>query len=220
MPTHFMADQQVLRFTHQRAHATQRRTDGTVHQQAAQKRTKLVEIAMMKGRQVPIIAVLAVLAGIGARGHPVVHRVKTDGSTDDDSCHGQGVEKGRQERRQKAKHQRQQRLGADPKQQPREQEQQQVFHEVDAGHHEHQQQDHRKVVNQLVIERLWRGHFQQQRFDEQQAARHQWITLERHGQGEYEFQHQQPAGCHRTCCPQHQGIENQEADNTNLVPAG
>ncbi|MNR45535.1 hypothetical protein D3C85_1643900 [compost metagenome] len=75
-------------------------------------------------------------------------------------------------------------------------------------------------MHQFVIECLGRGHLQQQGFDQQQAAGHQRITLECHGQGEDEFQHQQPARHHRPDRPQHQGVEDQEADNAGLVPTG
>ncbi|MNM74160.1 hypothetical protein D3C81_859130 [compost metagenome] len=215
-----MADQQVLRFTDQRTDTAQSGAHGTVHQQAAQKGAELFEIALMQGRQVFVVAVLAVLARVVTRGDAVIHRVKAYGGTDDHGGHGQGIEERRQEGRQEAEHQGQRGLGANPQQQAREQVQQQVLHEVDTGHHEHQQQDHREVVQQLVIQRLGRGHLQQQGFDQQQAAGHQRITLERHGQGEDELQHQQPAGCHRACGPHYQGIENQKADDAGLVPTG
>ena len=112
VPAHFMADQQVLRFADQRTHATQRRTHGTVHQQAAQKCAELLEVGVMQGGQVLIIAEFAVLTRIATRGDAVVHRVKPDGGTDDHRGHGQGIEKRRQERRQKAEHQRQQGFAA------------------------------------------------------------------------------------------------------------
>ncbi len=101
VPAHFMADQQVLRFAHQRTHTAQRCAHGAVHQQAAQKGAELLEVAVMQGGQVLVIAVLAVLARIATRGDAVVHRVKPDGGTDDYCGHGQGIEKRRQERRQK-----------------------------------------------------------------------------------------------------------------------
>ncbi|MNF70404.1 hypothetical protein D3C84_523130 [compost metagenome] len=190
-----------------------------MHQQAAQEGAELFEIPVMQRWQVLVIVEFAVLARIITRSDTVIHRVKPHGGTDDHGGHGQGIEKSREERRKKAEHQRQHGFGANAEQQARKQKQQQVFHEVDAGHHEHQQQNHREVVQQFVIQRLGRGHLQQQRFDQQQAARHQRIALERHGQGEDELQHQQPTGRYRTHGPQHQGIENQETDNTGLVPA-
>ncbi|MNI86136.1 hypothetical protein D3C73_1432000 [compost metagenome] len=72
---------------------------------------------------------------------------------------------------------------------------------------------------QFQVERLGRGHLQQQCLDQQQAARHQRVALERHGQGEDEFQHQQPTGGYRADGPQHQGIEQQKANDGELVPA-
>jgi hypothetical protein len=54
----------------------------------------------------------------------------------------------------------------------------------------------------------------------QQAAGHQRIALEGHGQGENEFDHQQPASGDRADGKQHHGIEDQEADDARLVPAG
>ncbi|MNR24533.1 hypothetical protein D3C85_1416140 [compost metagenome] len=133
-----MADQQVLRFTHQCTNTTQRRTHCAVHQQAAQECAELFQVAMMKGRQILVIGVFAVLTRILARRDAVIHRVEPHAGTDDHGGHRQRIEKGRQKRGQETEHQRQQGLGANPEQQARKQEQQQVFHEVDAGHHEHQ----------------------------------------------------------------------------------
>ncbi|MCY1180432.1 hypothetical protein D9M73_208740 [compost metagenome] len=44
VPAHLVADQQVLRLAHQRAHATQGGTHCAVHQQAAQERAELVQV--------------------------------------------------------------------------------------------------------------------------------------------------------------------------------
>ncbi|MND88836.1 hypothetical protein D3C80_808710 [compost metagenome] len=185
-----MADQQVLRFTDQRTDTAQRGAHGAVHQQAAQERAELFQITVMQGGQMLVVAELAVLARIVARGDAVIHRVKTYGGTDDHGGHSQGIEERRQKGRKKAEHQGQQGFGADPEQQAREQVKQQVLHEIDTGHHEHQQQDHREVVQQLVVQRLGRGHLQQQGFNQQQPAGHQRIAFECHGQGEDELQHQ------------------------------
>ncbi|MNM76754.1 hypothetical protein D3C81_885860 [compost metagenome] len=220
VPAHFMADQQVLRFTDQRTDTAQRGAHGAVHQQAAQEGAELFQITVMQGGQMLVVAELAVLARIVARGDAVIHRVKTYGGTDDHGGHSQGIEERRQKGRQKAEHQGQQGFGADPEQQAREQVKQQVLHEIDTGHHEHQQQDHREVVQQLVVQRLGRGHLQQQGFNQQQPAGHQRIAFECHGQGEDELQHQQPASGHRADSPQDQGIENQKADDAGLVPTG
>ncbi|MNQ78733.1 hypothetical protein D3C85_936540 [compost metagenome] len=107
VPAHLMADQQVLRFAHQRANATQCGADCAVHQQAAQESAELIQVAMMQRGQILVIAVLAVLTRIGAGGNAVIHRIETHGGADDHGGHGQGIEKRRQERRQKAEHQRQ-----------------------------------------------------------------------------------------------------------------
>ncbi|MNH09138.1 hypothetical protein D3C79_685820 [compost metagenome] len=90
---------------------------------------------------------------------------------------------------------------------------------MDAGNHEHQQQDHREVVLQLFVQRLRGGQLQQQGLDQQQAAGHQRVALECHAQGEDELDHQQPAGHYRACHQQQQRIEHQEQADDGLVPA-
>ena len=111
-----MADQQVLWFAHQGAYASQRRAHCTVHQQAAQKGAELLQVVVVQGWQMLIVAIAAVLARVIAGGHPVVHRVEAHRGADDHCGHGQGVEKGREEGRKKAEQQPQKRLGAHPQQ--------------------------------------------------------------------------------------------------------
>ncbi|MNH13340.1 hypothetical protein D3C79_729080 [compost metagenome] len=89
---------------------------------------------------------------------------------------------------------------------------------MDARDHEHQQQDHREVVLQLLIQRLWRGHLQQQRFDQQQATRHQRVAFQGHAQGKDELEHQCPAGGDRAYSHQQQRVEHQEQADDRLVP--
>ncbi|MNC46120.1 hypothetical protein D3C75_951230 [compost metagenome] len=150
----------------------------------------------------------------------MVHRVETHCRTDDHRGNGQGIEKRREKGRKKAEQQGQQRLGAHPEENPREHEQQQILHEIDAGNHEHQQQDHREIMLQLVIQRLGRGHAQHQGLGHQQATRHQRVALERHAQGKDELDHQHPTGDHRPEGDQQQRVEQQEQAQGGLVPAG
>ncbi|MCY1448813.1 hypothetical protein D9M71_655160 [compost metagenome] len=72
---------------------------------------------------------------------------------------------------------------------------------------------------QFFIQGLGRGHAQEQRFDHQQAARHQGVAFERHAQGEDELDHQQPPCSHWTCSEQRQRVDNQEQQNGRFVPA-
>ncbi|MNZ93412.1 hypothetical protein D3C78_1124750 [compost metagenome] len=214
-----MADQQVLRFTHQGADAAQCRAHSAMHQQAAQERPELVQVGMMQRRQVVVFIDANVLARVVARRHTVVHRIEPHGGADDHRGNGQCVKERRQKRREKAEHQGQHRLGTHTQKQAREQEQQQILHEVDPGHHEHQQQDDREVMQQLVVQRLGRGHAQHQGLDQQQPTRHQWVAFKGHGEGEDELQHQHPACDDRAQGPQCHGIEDQEGDDARLVPA-
>lgn len=71
---------------------------------------------------------------------------------------------------------------------------QQLLHEIDAGHHEDQQQQYLDIGHQFMLDLLGRGHADQHGFDGQQAAGLQRIALERHGQREDELDDQQPAG--------------------------
>ncbi|MNH20115.1 hypothetical protein D3C79_798720 [compost metagenome] len=160
----------------------------------------------------------AVFARVGPGGDTVKDRVEAYRSADDHRGNRQGIEKGREKRRQHAEQDRQQRFRAHAKQDPREQEQQQFLHEVNTGNHEHQQQDHREVVLQFFVQRLRRGHLQQQCFNQQQTARHQRVALERHAQGEDEFDHQHPARRDRACSQQQQRVEHQEQADDGLVP--
>ncbi|MNE26204.1 hypothetical protein D3C80_1195600 [compost metagenome] len=218
MPTHLVADQQVLWLAHQGAHATQGGTHCAVHQQATQEVAELVEVFAVQVGDLLVAVHRAFLARVGAGRDAVVHGVEADRSADDHRRHGQRIEKRRQKRRQHAEQQRQNCLRAHPEQNARKQEQQQLLHEMDAGDHEHQQQDHREVVLQFLVQRLWRGHLQQQGFDQQQAARHQRVALQRHAQGEDEFEHQRPAGCNRANGNQQQRVEHQEQADDRLVP--
>ncbi len=213
-----MADQQVLRLAHQRAHAAQGGTHRAMHQQAAQEGAELVEVFTVQLCDLLVAVQRTVFARVGPGGYAVVHRIETDRGADDHGGHGQRIEKRRQECRQHAEQQRQNRLRTHPQQDAREQEQQQFLHEVDARHHEHQQQDHREVVLQLFIQGLWGGHLQQQGLDQQQAARHQRVALQRHAKGEDEFEHQCPAGGHRADGHKQQRVEHQEQADDCLVP--
>ncbi|MND75361.1 hypothetical protein D3C80_669750 [compost metagenome] len=219
VPAHLVADQQVLRFTHQGAHTAQGRTDGAMHQQAAQKGAELLQVVTVQVSDLLVAVQVRVFPRVAAGSDPVIHRVEAHRRADDHRRDRQGIEKRREKRREKAEEQGQQGLGLYPEQDARKHEQQQVFHEVDAGDHEHQQQDHRKVVLQLFIQRLRRGHAQQQGFDHQQAAGHQRVALERHAEGKDELDHQHPAGHHGAKGEQQQGIEQQEQAQGGLVPA-
>ncbi|MNZ58354.1 hypothetical protein D3C78_763600 [compost metagenome] len=220
VPAHLVANQQVLRLAHQGADATQRGADSAMHQQAAQEGAKLLQVVALQLGDVVIAIEVRLFPRVGARGDPVVHRVETHRRTDDHRGNGQGIEKRREKGRKKAEQQGQQRLGAHPEENPREHEQQQILHEIDAGNHEHQQQDHREIVLQLVIQRLGRGHAQHQGLGHQQATRHQRVALERHAQGKDELDHQHPTGDHRPEGDQQQRVEQQEQAQGGLVPAG
>ncbi|MNN32192.1 hypothetical protein D3C81_1459050 [compost metagenome] len=73
-------------------------------------------------------------------------------------------------------------------------------------------------MQQLFVQGLRGGHTEQQGFDQQQAARHQRVALERHAQGEDEFDHQHPARRDRACGQQQQRVEHQEQADDGLVP--
>ena len=64
---------------------------------------------------------------------------------------------------------------------------QKVFHEIDAGYHEHEQQDDRKVRGNLFVDGYRIGHPEQNGFDGKKPTRWKRIAFEGHRQGEDEF---------------------------------
>ncbi|MNP49183.1 hypothetical protein D3C76_1433530 [compost metagenome] len=93
-----MADQQVLWFAHQRAHAAQCSADRTVHQQAAQEGAELVEVFSVQLRDLLVAVERALLTRVGTRGNAVKDRVEAYRSADDHRRDCQRIEKGREER--------------------------------------------------------------------------------------------------------------------------
>jgi hypothetical protein len=148
----------------------------------------------------------------------VIHGIEAHADADQYGGHGQGIEKGGQERGDEAEQERQQDLGADFQEDAGEHEQQQFLHEVDARHHEHEQQNHLEVRLGLVKHRMRIGHAEHHRLDRQQAARLQGIAAQGQGQREDEFGDQHPAGGEGADRKQQNGVDHQEGDNGFLVP--
>ena len=158
-----------------------------------------------------------VLAGAWG-GHFAVHGVEAPGDADDHRRHGQGVQKGGQEGGDEGEQERQRDLVAHLDEELGEDEEQQILHEIDAGHHEDQQQDHLEAALHFVEDGVGVGQPQEQRLDGEQAPRLQRIALERHRQGEDELQHQHPAGDVGAEHEERDGVQDQKANDRQLVP--
>ena len=63
-----------------------------------------------------------------------------------------------------------------------------------------------------------RSQADQDRFQSEQAAGLQGVALERHGEAENEFRHQQPTRNERARHEQHQRIDQQKQQDATLVP--
>ena len=110
-----------------------------MHQQAAQKSTKLLQVFTVLSAKFIIVAMIVTVIEVLTRGNFVIHAVKADGHTDQNGGHRQRIKKGRQQGGGDTEQKRQQRFGANTKQNLGEGKQQQVFHKVDACHHKDQQ---------------------------------------------------------------------------------
>ncbi|MNQ49493.1 hypothetical protein D3C85_634060 [compost metagenome] len=215
MPARLLTNDEVLGLADQGANTPQGSADGGVHHQAAQKGAELVQV--LARQLVNVLVILMLTLELVAGGHLVIDGVETGGDADDHGDHGQGVEEGRQEGRDQAEGEGEQRLGMDADQHLGENVEQQLFHEIDASHHKHQQQQHFDVGNQLMLDLVRRGHADENGLYGQQATGLQRVTLERHGQGEDELDDQQPAsqeGIHM----EDDRIDQQKYDDGNLVP--
>ena len=185
IPAGRMSDNQVLRFAYHGHHAAQRGTDASLHHQAAQKGAKLLQRGALIGIRCGVV-------GVGR--DAMVDLIEADGDADDDGDHRQGVKKGGKKRGRQAEGEAEQHLRPQRQQQPREDEQQQLFHEKDAGDHKDQQQQHFKVIRQLLLNLLGAGHADGDRFQRQQAAGQQRVAFQRHAERKDKFGNQQPAG--------------------------
>ncbi|MNX76637.1 hypothetical protein D3C86_1081500 [compost metagenome] len=172
---------------------------------------------MLARQLVNVLVILMLTLKLVAGGHLVIDGVETGGDADDHGDHRQGVEEGGQEGRHQAEGEGEQGLGMDADQHLGEDVEQQLFHEIDAGHHEDQQQQHFDVGHQLMLDLVRRGHADEHGFDGQQAAGLQRVALERHGQGEDELDHQQPAS-QEGINVEDDRIDQQEYDDGNFVP--
>ena len=93
------------------------------------------------------------------------HSVETHANTDQYRRHGQCIEKRRQDRRNNREQKRQQLFGSHIEQDLGEHKKEQILHEVDACHHEHQQQNHLKVGLGLMEHTVWISEPQQYSLD-------------------------------------------------------
>ena len=220
-PVHALGDQHVLRFADDGGDAAQRRADRSVHHQAAQEGAEPLHVVAGELRNGVF------LAGFDDRIEPLdgfleheaaIDLVEADSDADDDGGDRERIEERGKERRDGAEHERQQNLVADVDQQLGEGEEQQILHEVDARHHEHQQQDHREVVLHLLEDVPGAGHADEQRFDGEQAPRLQRIAAQRHRQREDELQHQHPAGDEAARRVVEKRIDGQKGHDRELVP--
>ena len=220
LPAELVGDQQVLRLADGGAHTAERRAHRAVHQQRAQEGAELLQVLAVMVMHALVVAVFVffVVKGL-ARCHLVIDAIEADGDADDHRGHGQRIEKGRQKGGHRREQHGKQGLGANAEQNLGEGEQQQLLHEENARHHEHQQQDDREVAEHFHAQGFRRGHAQYERLDGQQASRLQRIAAQRHGQGEDEFQHQHPARDEGPGDHQEDGIDCQEGDDGQLVPA-
>ena len=63
---------------------------------------------------------------------------------------------------------------------------------MDAGDHEHEQQDHGEAGHDLTVDTVRVDEAEQHGFERQQAARLQRVARERHGEREDEFREKDP----------------------------
>src|SRR5690606_23775245 len=100
----------------------------------------------------------------------------------------------------------------------RKEKEQQISKESDSGDHEDQQQNHLEVCFRFVKHIVRGSEAEQQRLNHKQPAGLQRVTLERHREREDELEQQHPAGNEAAGRGEEYGIENQEADDRQLVP--
>ena len=89
------------------------------------------------------------------------NRIKTHPHTDKHCSHCQRIEKCGQHRSDDRKKKSERLFRADVEQDLSEYEQQQILHEVNTGHHEHQQKNDLKICLGLVKDTVWLGQTQQ-----------------------------------------------------------
>ncbi len=141
-----------MRLANQCAYTAQRRTHRSVQHQTAEEGA---EVLQLRGSRFP--------AGTWFR-RPVIHRIKPAGDSNQHRGHCQGIEKCREKSRHQTKQQAQQPLAANAKQQACEYRQQQILHEENTRHHEHEQQDNRQVARHLPVHGCGSGHTDQDGF--------------------------------------------------------
>ena len=219
VPAHHFRDQQVLGLAHHGRHATQGSTDGTMHQQATQERPEIFQVFPVQFDHFfvavgIVVGVLIALAG----SHPVINSIETHGNRDNNGRYRQGIQKSRQQRGRTAKQHRQRRLGPHTHQDLGEGDQQQLLHEIDPRHHEHQQQDHREIGEHLQIHCIRGSQPDQQGLHSQQSAGQKRVALQGHGQGEDKLGNQKPAGHSGPEDIHHDRVGNQKQQDHLLVP--
>ena len=218
VPARTACDQEVLRFPHRRTDTAERGAHGAMHEQVAQKRSKGLQVRAVDIGDGLVFAVFVVITESLAGGYPVVHAVEIDCHADDDGGYRQRIEKGGEHRGDQAEQERDNGLRADAQNDLGEGEQQQLFHEVDAGNHEDQQQDHREGGEDFVGDRVRRRHADEHSFQGDQPAGLQRIAAQRHGQRENELENDDPAGGERADRQHQQRVGNQKGDDGRLVP--
>ena len=124
----------------------------------------------------------------------MIDTVEAYRDADDYGDNRQGIEKCRQERSGETEGQRQQSFATNGQQQAGKDEQQQLFHKVDARHHKNQQQQDFQIGGDLVAHVFGGGHADKYGLDGQQPAGNQRVAFQRHGQREDKLHHQQPSG--------------------------
>jgi len=214
-------DEQVLGFPNQGTYASQGGAHRSVHHQATQKRAKLFEIFMVRVMHPAVVAVVVVIGAVVlARRDLVIHRVEANAHADENSGNGKGVQKCGQHCRNQRKQQRKNFLGSNIQKNFGEDIQEQILHEVDARHHEHQQQDDFEVGLSLVVNRVGVGHADNDGFDRKQAPWLQRIATQCQGQREDELGDQHPSSDEGADREKQDGVEDQKANNRLLVPDG
>lgn len=106
MPAGLVADQQVLRLSHQGADAAQRGADRRVHEQAAEEGAEFLEMGPVQLGDLAVGGGIVVLAGALPRSDPVIHGEECHRHADHHGGHGEGVEEGREEGGQQAEQER------------------------------------------------------------------------------------------------------------------
>ena len=219
LPVHDLSDEQVLRFTNERGHATECRTHGTVHHQAAQERAEAFEILTMQLDHLVIGGWIVVMIELLAGCHLVVDAKETRRDRDDDSGNRQRIEKRGKKRGREREQHRQQHFGTHAQQDLRERKQQHLTQEVDAGDHEHEQHDDGEIDFRLMEHHFGCCQSEDDGLDGQQSTGLQGVALQRHRQRENELKNKDPASDERIVGRDNR-INNQEAENRGLVPIG